>query len=458
MNRPFQEPPPRHDPEAEAVVLSACMLSSEALDELLPMLRPDDFLLRSNRWMWGAIVDLVGEGEQVDTVAVSSRLRAEGKLERVGGTPYILNLVDSVPTLAHPEQHARTVLDLARARRAAAVFQRLAGEARGDVGDVGEWLERCEADVYRITTEDAPGRDTVADYQEMTRLAMRWVETAARGPGYTGVPTGFTALDNHVGGMEAGHLWFVGGRPGAGKSTWVRQAGEHAGSLGWGVVDFTLEMPLLDLMLRSVSRRARIPHSLLRSGRLTTAHWSALTEQLAELARLPIIVDDGAQLTPTKLRSKLRRHTAALRKRFPEVEVKLVIIDHTQLMDADAPGDNRNTELTHISRQLKRLAKEFGVCVLALSQMSRPKKGERPKRPELHDLRESGALEQDADVVMFIHRQDPYLPPEERTGEAELVVAKGRHCGPDVHRCKFDGRHLTFTEEEPELPYGEEPL
>jgi replicative DNA helicase len=445
---------PRHDLDAEAVVLSGCLLDPAGADEALCLLRPDHFYSPANRVVFGAISDLAEQGSGIDVVAVTSQLRAAGKLDQVGGSPYLAQLLDETPAVAHLAEHARTVLDWARVRRAALTFQQLLAETRGDVSDVGKWLQKCETLVYQATADYTTERESVGDYKRMAVDAYAAVGKAARGPGYSGLRTGFTALDDHIGGLEWGDLCFIACRPGEGKTSFAFQVAEHVAELGWGVIAFSLEMRLMKLMYRTFARRARIALSALKRGRLSNHEWSRLAEVVEEISRFPMIVDDGEQLTLAMLRSKLRRHQATLRKRHPKAKLGLVVVDYIQLMEGETgreSRENRNEVLTRISRGLKRIAKEFECVVTANSQLSRPLKGQKLRPPELHDLRDSGALEQDADLVLFIHPERVDDGKEERPNrqepsEVDIIVAKGRDCGTGVHHCIFDGCYTRFRE------------
>jgi replicative DNA helicase len=441
-NRSTAEMAAKADLDAEAAVLSAALLKDEAAAELIELLDPEDFYADSNRRICGALFQLLREDKRADVITVASLLREQNRLDQVGGTPYLAQLSDATPAICNMAEHARIVRDLARLRKARATFQVLAAQAAGEVVDVQAFLDEAEAATYRATSarEDVlvakTYRETVTDTYNAT-LAPPEQRFAIR--------TGYAAFDQHTGGMSEGDLVIVAGRPVMGKTSIAMDWAEHA-ALCTGVVVFSLEMPREQLMLRSLSRRAKIFHKRLRLRTLAQDEWERLAEAIDPLARLPIIVDDNPKLTPAKLRARVRRHAAKLRRDF-NMPLGLVVIDYLQLMASDGHyNGNRNAEVEEISRENKALAKSFECCVMALSQLSRPAKDAKVRPPQLHDLRDSGAIEQDADTVVMIHRPDKYKPYNERDGKADIIVAKGRNCGETVIEATFDGRYTQFTE------------
>jgi len=442
---------PPHDREAERAVISAAILNQEACDELLSQLRPDgsEFYADEHRRVWAAIADVRGAGELVELVAVASALSARGHLQRIGGPAALAEMVDATPAITNAALHARRVRDLHRLRSTGYLFRRLGAEAFGDVADVGEWLQRAESAVYdaaAVAESEAAG----VWYRDDMREGLASVREARdAGPQVRGVTTGFRCLADHVGGFMAGDLWYVAGRPGQGKTALACAMTEASAQDGWAWLNLALEMSRAKLRERALSRASRIPARALRSGQLTAAQWEDLAAAADRLSRLPIQTDDASTLTPALLRAKVRRWLSDLRRTYPDARPAGVIIDHIQLTDPDQRGQNRNAELTTISRACKQVAKEFGITVLALSQLSRPPKDRKPGRPQLTDLRESGALEQDADVVLFVHRPSEYSgEPVRWPDEAELVVAKGRDVGSGLHRVLYDGPTTRFYEDD----------
>ncbi len=453
---------PRCDLEAEAAVLSAALLSTEAALEAVELLSETEFYADANRRVFAAIAAILADSHEVDVVAVAAALRAENRLEQVGGTPYLAQLCDATPAVAHVADHARIVRNHARVRRAGATFQVLAAEARSaPIDDTDAWLESCESRACWATLERGSAPPTAGDYAELAKEAYEHVAAAShRGLPSLGRSTGFHALDQHLGGLEGGDLIVVAGRPGMGKTALACQMAEtiarDAADPGLGII-FSLEMTRQRLMLRSLARVAGEHTRALRSG--TPRNWSNVATATQTLGELPIMMDDESGLTPLRLRSKLRRHHATLRGRFPKLPLGIVVVDYIQLMGADTVrrGGTRTEEISQITRALKLTAKEYNCVVLALSQLRRPPPGKSAPRPELTDLRDSGSIEQDADVVLAIHREDAYRSPgAQPDGKAEFIILKGRNSGEGIHIVRFDGARTAFFDDyeaAPRLPF-----
>jgi len=450
----YEDRVPPHDLGAERAVISAAALSPEACDELLGILRPEDFYADPHRRIWGAVGALREAGEVVELTAIASRLlqtRGGGSdgLQAVGGPAALVEIVEATAAITNAALHARTVRDLARLRAAGLVFRRLHAESFGVEGDVGQWLQGAEAQVYAATAAE-DSQDGGVWFRDDVREGLEDVERARTDGGRTlGITTGFRCLDDHLGGLASGDLWFVAGRPGQGKTALADAIVEASAEQGFAWCKFSLEMSRAKLRSRSLSRASLIPTRALRRGELSREQWQRLADAAARLTGLPIYTDDAGTLTPAMLRAKTRRWLAETRRVHPNAKIGGVLVDHVQLMQDDGRHANRNEELTKCSRSLKQLAKEFGLPVIACSQLNRPIKGAKVPRPQPTDLRESGALEQDADVVLFVHR------PSEYTGEpvvwpdtAEIVVGKGRDAGSGLHRLLYDGPTTRFYEDD----------
>lgn len=439
---------PSSDLDAEAAVISACFLDVSAADEAMAILKPEHFYADANRRIFACILESVQEGSPPDIVTVAALLRAKGRLDQVGGTPYLAQLADATPHVANVVHHARLVLNAARVRRACAVFQTLAAQAYGQIPDVSEWLQAAEVAVYEAAVDDSEKSKTSSTYRQIARETYALVREAAAAKATTvGYRTGFDDLDDHVSGLASGDLWFVAGRPGMGKTSLALQIGERVAREDQvGVIMLSAEMFRPLLMQRTFSREAEIPGRNLRLGRLLPEQWHALVDKARALGDLPIVVDDDRNLSPMRVRSKVRRRLAELRQEYGQsTKLGLVIIDYVQLMSGDRHQEQRATELGEISRSLKIMAGEFDCTFMVLSQLKRPDKNTRSKRPELSDLRDSGSLEADADVVLGIHREDAYRPPgEAKDNLAELLVLKGRNSGEGCHIVQFDGRFTAF--------------
>ncbi|HET9954141.1 MAG TPA: replicative DNA helicase [Polyangiaceae bacterium] len=445
---------PRCDLDAEAAVLSAALLSQDAALEVAEILRADDFFGDANRHVFNAIVAVLAENGACDIVAVQARLRATGRLEQVGGSPYLAQLADATPAIANVAEHARVVRNLARVRRAGAVFALLAAEAKAaPIEDFDAWLESCEARACAATAERGDGPATASDYRELAADAYEQFSAASKaGKPMLGRAMGFHNVDQHLGGVEPGDLVVIAGRPGMGKTAYALQVAETISSdardKGLAVI-FSLEMNRKRLIVRSISRVVGVAANSLRAGKV--ADWSAVSAGVATLGTLPVVVDDDPSLTPMRLRAKLRRHVAGLRRSFPGYPLACVVVDYIQLMNVDnaRKQSTRAEEISQITRSLKQIAKEFNCTVFALSQFRRLDPGKAAPRPQLHDLRESGSIEQDADVVLALHREDYYRPPEKQThdGRTEVLVLKGRNSGEAVHLIKFHGRTTSFSDD-----------
>ena len=463
FNRPPRtprEPPivagrvPPHDLDAEAAVLSAILLKQDALDQVAELLRAEHFYSEANGKIFEATVELIRQGAPVDTVQVASWLRDRERLGQVGGAAYLAQIVDATPAVAHVQAHARTVREKWRLRRLIAECQRVAAEGYGDVGMVQEFIDGAEQAVYELAR--TPEASSVQPLAQVLRAAFEQISKAAeRGDRITGVPTGFGKFDEKTAGLHDGDLMIVAARPGMGKTSFVLNLAVNVGSPrtinvpgpndrgyggtekrepGYGVAVFSLEMPREQLATRIVCSEARVDVGKLRGGHLTPEDWRRLTEAASFLSMLPIWLDDTPAIGLLEVRAKVRRMQAEYNRAAtadsPEKRIGLVVIDYLQLMSGRANAQSREQEISEISRGLKQLAKELRVPVIALSQLNRAveTRATKDKRPQLSDLRESGAIEQDADTIVFIYRDDYYFPEtSEHKGLAELIIAKQRN-------------------------------
>ena len=460
---------PPHDLDAEAAVLSAILLERDALDKVLELLQAEHFYSEANRRIYEVAVELSSQGTPIDIVSVAGQLRDRERLTQVGGSAYLAQLVDAVPSVAHIETYARMVREKWRIRQLIATCQRVAAEGYGDVGEVQQFIDGAEQAVYEIAR--TPEASSVQRIEPIIRSVFEQItELARRGERITGVPTGFERLDAKTAGLHDGELTIVAARPGMGKTSFVLNvavnvaspktvsdgglddAGAAAGreEPGMGVAVFSLEMPREQLASRMVCSEGRVDVGKMRQGFLQDRDWNSLTQAASFLYRLPIWIDDTPSLGVLELRAKVRRLQAEYDRPTPEgglgQRIGLVIVDYLQLMSGSQYTSSREQEISEISRGLKRLSKELRVPVIALSQLNRAveTRGAKDKRPQLSDLRESGAIEQDADNIIFIYREDYYEADSDKRGIAELIIAKQRNGPTGRVKVRFESAFTRF--------------
>lgn len=409
---------PPHSAEAEESVLGSVLLSADAANIALEKLHPEDFYIPAHQSIFEAITSLFDTNQPIDAVTVSDSLRRIDALERSGGAPYLAQLLDTVPTASNIEHYAAIVEEHALRRR----LQRVGGDvtqlaSRMD-DDIATVLDRAEQSVFAVS-ERRIGEGLASIDPLLGPAIEKAEELNRRGSEITGLPTGFRDLDRKLAGLHPSNLLIVAARPGMGKSTLALNIAQNIAIDDKPVAIFTLEMSREEVVSRMLCASGRIDSQRLRSGQLGESDFTKLSNAASVLYKKPIFVDDSPGLTVTEIRAKCRRM-----KRRPGLS--LVVIDYLQLMQGSGQ-ENRQQEIATISRSLKNLARELEVPVVALSQLNRSMEVREDKRPRLSDLRESGSLEQDADVVMFIYRHEYYHPEAQETkGIAEIAVAKHR--------------------------------
>ena len=418
----FGRQPPQ-DVVAEQSVLGGMLLSKDAIADVLERLRPGDFYRPAHQNIYDAILDLYGRGEPADAVTVAAELDRRGLLRRIGGAPYLHTLISTVPTAANAGYYAGIVAEKALLRRLVEAGTRVVqyGYAGADGSDVAEVVDRAQAEIYDVTDRRL-SEDFVA-LEDLLQPTMDEIDAIASNGGLArGVPTGFTELDDVTNGLHPGQMVIVAGRPGMGKSTvaldFLRSCSiKHR----MASVIFSLEMSKSEIVMRLLSAESKIKLSDMRSGRMSDDDWRRLARRMSEISEAPMYIDDSPNLTMMEIRAKARR----LRQR---AELKLVVVDYLQLMTSGKRFESRQQEVSEFSRSLKLLAKELDVPVVALSQLNRSPEQRTDKRPMLADLRESGSLEQDSDIVILLHRPDLFDQENtERLGEADLIIAKHRN-------------------------------
>ncbi|HEY2406651.1 MAG TPA: replicative DNA helicase [Polyangiaceae bacterium] len=465
---------PPSDLDAEAAVLSATLLEAEAFDAVQEILLPEHFYADANRRIYEAIVDLHIASRPVDIVSVAGFLRDKGRLDQIGGTPYLAELANATPAVAHVAAHAQVIREKWRLRQLIATCQKFAAEGYGDCGGVQEFIDQAEQSVFDIAR--IPETSTVVAVRDAIKGAFEVLgEAARRGGGITGIESGFTDLDRQTAGLHEGDLYIVAARPGMGKTSFVLNMAVNVArpkkvkinaeneayfdaaveEPGHGVLFCSLEMPREQLAARLLASEARVDMSRIRSGKLQRDDWNKLTDAASRLGRLPIWLDDTPALTLLDLRAKIRRLQAELKRGEAGKNAKglgLVAIDYLQLMQGRRDAGSREQEISELSRGLKRLAKEMKIPVLALSQLNRQveTRTTKDKRPQLSDLRESGAIEQDADTIMFIYRDEYYNDQSDQKGIAELIIAKQRNGPTGKIMTKFTSEYTRFDNLAPE--------
>jgi replicative DNA helicase len=409
---------PPHSVEAEESVLGAVLLDSDAANVALEKLQPEDFYRPAHQAVFDVVLDLFNRNEPVDAVTVAEGLRRSDMLERVGGLSFLTHLIDAVPTTSNIEHYASIVEEHALRRRLLRVggdIGKLATEVDKPISDV---IDKAEQSVYAVS-EKRVG-EGLAPIDPLLGPAIERAEELHRlGAEVTGLSTGLRDLDRKLAGLHPGNLIVIAARPAMGKSTLAIGIAQHIAVQGDPVAIFTLEMSREEVVSRMLCSQGRIDSQRLRTGRLTEGDFSKLSSAANVLYKKPIYVDDSPGLTVTEIRAKCRR----LKRRRG---LGLVVVDYLQLMHG-TEGENRQQEIAIISRSLKNLARELQIPVVGVSQLNRSLETREDKRPRLGDLRESGAIEQDADIVLFIYRHEYYHPEAiETKGIAEVAIAKHR--------------------------------
>jgi len=413
---------PPHNLEAEESVLGAILLSERAIYGLVieEGLRAEDFYRDQHRIVYQAILDLYDESRGVDTLTITEHLRQHGTLEDAGGEATIHALAGAVPAAGNARHYAKIVKDNALMRR----LQRSAYQVLSDLNDrtasPREMVEQAERQILEVAHDDRQ-KDFRSIQEVLDEELDKLHRLSLEGTSLTGVPSGFTSLDELTGGFQPGNLIVIAARPSMGKSALVANIAENAAlDHGHAVALFSLEMSESELAQRFVASQASIKGEDLRKGRVSENVWPKITKATNKLARAPLYIDDSSDVGLLEIRAKARRLHA-------QKQVGLIIVDYLQLLRADSRIENRVEQVGQMSRGLKILARELDVPVIALSQLNRGVEARTDKRPLLSDLRESGSIEQDADLVMFIYRDEYYHEDSEREGEADLIVSKHRN-------------------------------
>ncbi|MCA6073367.1 replicative DNA helicase [Fulvivirga sedimenti] len=433
--------------DMEEAVLGALMLEKDALSTVIDILKPESFYLDIHKEIYSAIVILFNNSEPIDMRTVVNQLRKNGKLEFVGGAYYIAELTSKVSSAANIEYHARVITEMAIKRALIQVASEIHHDAYEDTTDVFHLLDKTESSLFEISEANIR-----KNYENMRALMAQAIdelqERKNHKDGLTGVPSGFTALDRLTSGWQKSDLVIIAARPGMGKTAFVVSALRNAAvEFDMPVAIFSLEMSSVQLVNRLISAEAELESEKIKKGNLAEYEWQQLIHKTSKLSEAPIFIDDTPALSILELRAKCRRLKA-------QHDVQLVVIDYLQLMSGDSSkgGGNREQEIASISRALKGIAKELNIPVIALSQLSRAvetRGGD--KRPQLSDLRESGSIEQDADMVMFLYRPEYYGITEDENGMptqgvGDVIIAKHRNGSLDTVSLKFIGKFTKFSD------------
>jgi replicative DNA helicase len=413
---------PPQNLEAEESVLGGVLLDNAALDRIVELVQPDDFYRGVHRKIFRAMLDLSERNEPVDLITLAEALKGRGDLADVGGATFLGELAARVPTAANIVHYARIVRDRAVLRGLITAATEIATQGYEASGHVAGLLDRAEQLIFEISE-----RQTRNAFTRLADVLVGSLKTIERlydqKQSVTGVPTGFADLDRLTSGLQPSDLIIVAGRPSMGKTAFCLNIAEHAALRAEvGVAIFSLEMAKEQLAMRMLCSEARVDLARVRTGHLTDREFPRLAMACGRLAEAPVYIDDTPALSVLELRAKARRL-----KRDPAAKLGLVVVDYVQLMRSSEGRDNREQEISEISRSLKALAKELNVPVVALSQLNRQVESRNPPIPRLADLRESGAIEQDADVIIFLYREEYYNDDSDKKGVADIIVAKQRN-------------------------------
>jgi replicative DNA helicase len=418
---------PPHDLDAERAVIGAMLVSETAVAVVAERLAAEDFYSEVHRIIYGAMMRLYSRGEPIDQLTLTNELRSVNEFERIGGRPYVFQIVESVPTAANAGRYADIVRGKALLRAIIDVGSRITEDAFREPEDVSEALDSAEQLVYGVSNRTL--RERLAPVSELAPGALEMIQRLYEQEGeVTGVETGFEDLDHLTTGFHKSDLIILAARPAMGKTAMALNAIWHAsGEKKMPVAIFSLEMSKEQLVQRLISQTTRIPAQALRSGNVKAEDWPKLVRGVAEVSRAPIWIDDTAGVTLMEIRAKVRRLASQLNV-AGEMPLSLVVVDYLQLMVGQGNrAENRQQEIAEISRGLKVLARDLDVPVLAIAQLSRAVEARHDKRPLLSDLRDSGAIEQDADMVMFLYRDEYYNSDSDDKGIAEVIVGKHRN-------------------------------
>jgi len=436
---------PPQNLEAEESILSAVLIDNDTLLDVLEVLAPEDFYKSAHQKIFAAVAELFSRSEPVDLVTLSNILRAQNRLEEIGGATYLARLVDTVPLAVNAQHYAKIVHDKACLRRLIEKSNKIARRCFEDSDDVDNIIDFAESSIFEISENKIK-----PSFYHIGKIIEGNIDALEERQGskalVTGVATGFTKIDELTAGFQQSDLIILAGRPGMGKTAFALNIAQHAAvDTNIPVALFSLEMSKEQLSMRMLSSEAQIDSAKMRRGFISQNDWMKITDAAGVLAEAPIFIDDSPDITALEIRTKSRRLKM-------DQNIGMVIVDYIQLMKGSASAERRDLEISEISRSLKALAKELSIPVVALSQLNRELEKRSDKRPQLSDLRESGALEQDADVVAFIYRDELYNKDENnpKKGTAEVIIAKQRNGPTGFAPLKFWDAYTRFGDLSPQ--------
>ena len=435
---------PPHNIEAEQAVLGGVLLENESFNGILEILNENDFYHSAHRKVFLSMLELYNKNQPIDLITLTDTLQARNQLDETGGASYLTSLVENIPTAANISYHAKIIKEKATLRTLINTASEIASMGYEDGGNVDMVLDQAEKSIFEIS--ESTIRPSFYPIRTLVNQSLNTIETLhQRKELITGVPTGFEGLDRLTSGLQPSDLVIVAGRPSMGKTSFALNIAQHAAleaKMTIGI--FSLEMSKEQLSLRMLCSEARVDAQRLRSGFLEKSDWPKLASAAGSLAETPIFIDDTPALSVLEMKAKARRLMS-------EHGLKLIIVDYLQLMSGGGGVERREQEISEISRSLKALAKELNLPVVALSQLNRKVEDRHDKRPQLADLRESGAIEQDADVIIFIYRDEVYNKSEstDNKGVAEIIIGKQRNGPTGMIKLVFIDKYATFKNPAP---------
>lgn len=437
---------PPQNLEAEQSILGGLMLDREALDQVGDMLLAEDFYKPAHQKIYNAIKDLHSKSQPIDIITVTNLLQADGSMEMVGGPEYLISLLDKTISSANITSHAKIVKDKATLRKLISTNSQLIEKAYNqDFVDVESFVDQAESEIFKIGENKQ--QTGLVGAMEIVKASIQKIEELYKNKAeITGIGTGFKKLDEMTAGLHPGEMTIIAARPSMGKTAFSLNIAQHiALRLKKTVAYFSLEMGKESMMMRMLSAESKVSMSEIRNGRIQDSAWPKLINAASALSEAPIFIDDTPGVSPFEIRSRARRLKA-------EHGLDVIMIDYLQLMSMKQRYSSREQEVAEISKSLKAIAKELQIPVIALAQLNRGVEGRTEKKPMLSDLRESGSIEQDADVIMMLYRDDYYDKENpEKQGHAEVIVGKQRNGATGPVKLRFDAQYNRFRDVEPEM-------